>query len=274
MPINTVRRMQLMKLIPEGVPVTRHFLREKGFSKHALDNIVKSRHLALLASGVYTKPDIFLTWQGVVCCLQHVMKTDLVVGGLTALGLHGMAHYIPLGKKKRIDLYGTSPLPQWVRVLENINFERHSTKELLGRGVQNNDTALMEFTSAFTWKEGTWPMRISSPERAYLELLAGMPKSIDFEHADQLMQGMTALVPERMQKILETCQNRKARRLFFWFAERYDHAWLKILKPEKIDLGAGKRQIAEHGKLDQKYQITVPESMWTGTASSSSKSNF
>lgn len=133
---------------------------------------------------------------------------------------------------------------------------------------------LEEFTAPFTWKEGVWPIKISWPERAYLELLAGMPKSIDFEHADQLMQGMATLVPSHVQKVLETCQNRKARRLFFWFAERYDHAWLKMLKPEKIDFGRGKRQIAEHGKLDLKYQITVPERMWTGTANTTDKSGF
>lgn len=41
-------------------------------------------------------PGATLTWEGVVCCLQNVLKTDLSVGGLTALELKGYSHYVAL----------------------------------------------------------------------------------------------------------------------------------------------------------------------------------
>jgi len=244
-------------------------------SGHALDNLVKSKQLEVLTHGVYVRPDTHLTWQGVVCALQHILKTDLIVGGLDALDMQGLSHYLPLGKKKTINLYGTSPLPKWTNaLLPDVTFVRHSVSDLLGRGVEHKPDPLEKFTVPFSWKEGVWPLKISTPERAFLELIEGMPKSISFEHADQLMQGLTTLVPDRMQKLLEVCQSKKARRLFLWLAARYNHAWFGKMKPEKIDLGTGKRQVAKDGKLDNKYLITIPESMWTETANSTGKSSF
>jgi len=50
----------------------------------------------------------------------------------------------------------------------------------------------------------------------------------------------------------------KVKRLFFFFADRHRHAWLKHLKKDEVDLGTGKRMLVKGGKLDPTYQITVP----------------
>ena len=116
-------------------------------------------------------------------------------------------------------------------------------------------------------------MVISSPASAMLEVLFDVPEKISFEHADQLIQGLTTLSPRRVQSVLESCKNVKAKRLFLWLAERNNHAWFKRLDLGKIDLGTGHRSITKGGKFDSKYKITVPEDMWTKTASTTSKSN-
>lgn len=54
----------------------------------------------------------------------------------------------------------------------------------------------------------------------------------------------------------------KVKRLFFFFADRHHHSWAKFLKADQIDLGKGKRVLANPGKLDKKYQITVPEDLY------------
>ena len=53
----------------------------------------------------------------------------------------------------------------------------------------------------------------------------------------------------------------KVKRLFLWFAERHNHAWLHKLDRSDIDLGKGKRMLVRGGKLDTKYNITVPEKL-------------
>jgi hypothetical protein len=56
----------------------------------------------------------------------------------------------------------------------------------------------------------------------------------------------------------------KTKRLFLWFAHRHNHAWLKMIDTEKIDIGKGKRMLVPGGRLDPKYLITVPEEFANG----------
>ncbi len=118
---------------------------------------------------------------------------------------------------------------------------------------------LQKFTRREPWKDGEDGLLISSPERALLEILTDVPKELSFEHADQLMQGMTNLSPRSLQALLEECKNIKVRRLFFWLADRHKHTWLEKLQLGQIDLGSGKRMLMKGGKLDKKYNITIPE---------------
>jgi hypothetical protein len=53
----------------------------------------------------------------------------------------------------------------------------------------------------------------------------------------------------------------KVKRLFFYFADRHRHAWVKHLDAGAIDFGTGKRMLVPGGKLDPTPQITVPEDM-------------
>jgi hypothetical protein len=263
MPTNIFRRKSLAHVLPEGGVTTRRWLIEKGFDRHAIDNLVKSGQLSPLVSGVYSRLDSSLVWQGLVHFLQTDLGLNLTIGGQTALELLGFSHYVPLATQKKIDLYGTDKLPTWVRrVSSDAEFQWHSEWYLLGRqhgAVDAHKDPLHAFTQRHTWKEGKNDLIISSPERALLEILAGVPKVTSVEHADQLIQGMTTLSPRNLQALLEQCNNIKVRRLFFWLADRHQHPWLEKLDRERIDLGAGKRLLVKEGRLDKKYNITVPK---------------
>jgi hypothetical protein len=115
--------------------------------------------------------------------------------------------------------------------------------------------------TALPWGQWDWPLVLSTPERALLELLDELPGRESFHQVDMLMQGMTNLSPRRLQKLLAECKNVKVKRLFFFFADRHRHAWLKHLKKADFDLGKGKRMLVRGGKLDKAYQITVPEDL-------------
>ena len=75
------------------------------------------------------------------------------------------------------------------------------------------------------------------------------------------MEGLRNLSPRRLQGLLADCKSVKVKRLFFWFAERHNHAWLPKIDRSSIDLGKGKRMLVRGGKLDPTYNITVPEKM-------------
>ncbi len=72
------------------------------------------------------------------------------------------------------------------------------------------------------------------------------------------MEGLANLSPRRLQGLLEACRSVKAKRLFFFFADRHQHAWLKRLDRQAIDLGKGDRLLVKGGKLNSVYHITVP----------------
>ena len=298
MALNFERKRELLTLLPESLPVTRQWLarQDADFNRHAVDNLVKSRQLVPLAQGVYMRPGTTPTWEGLVCFLQNVLKTDLTVGGLTALDLRGLGHYVAMSSKRVVHLYGKDTLPKWVNhVLPGIEFVRHTALSAFdgldpgASGLVNDeyDTGLKKLYNGDSSPESrqvpagqksAWPFTRSSPERAYLEVLMDVPDTVSFEHADQLMQGLTTLSPRRLENLLKKAQNVKVRRLFFWFAERHQYPWFKKLPdPYTLDglgLGAGNRSLVKGGKLDAKYKITVPEEMWTETANTINKSSF
>jgi hypothetical protein len=64
-----------------------------------------------------------------------------------------------------------------------------------------------------------------------------------------------------LQSLLELSGNVKVKRLFFWLADRHNYAWLQKLNKAQIDFGKGNRMLVKGGKLDKKYQISVPVSL-------------
>ncbi len=268
-------------MVPHGLVMTRKWLLKQGIERHTLDNWVKSGQIVSIQGGVYKRPDTKLTWQGVVCSLQQ-MEYGLCPGGVTALEFQGMGHYLSLSSQKSIHLYGVEKLPAWInKLLPNVRFIRHNERQLFRAGYlvnhvydSRNDNLIngdplhgKSFTNALAWGSDEWPLTVSSPERAFFEILMDVPDKISFEHADQLMQSMATLSPRRLDKLLERCKNIKVRRLFLWFAERHKHAWYDKLNLEHCNmqnhtLGSGKRVLVKGGKLDPKYLITVPPEMY------------
>lgn len=258
------RKQQLAQLLPYGLLGTKKWLLSQGLSVHAIDNAVKSATLLSLASGVFSQYTRNLTWHGVVASIQRMdsgsdsLAPSVLVGGLSALDLAGMTHYLPLSDTPHIHLYSPKPLPSWLARLEiPYTFEHHSAKRIWSSQA-DWDTSVIKQHS---WNLDAPPVFYSCPEKAMLELLCDVPNALSFEHADELMQGMVNLSPRKLDTLLKSCKNVKAKRLFFWLAKRQGHAWFGRLSKDDYDLGSGKRLIAIGGRLDSELLITVPEHM-------------
>lgn len=255
---NPNRRKLLEELVPEGFIVSRKWLKqETDLSNHAIDNLVKSEQLKLLWKGLYTRGIIPPNWQSAVYTLQHILQTDFIIGGLFALELKGFSHYLPNSNKVTIHLYGNDKLPVWANeIVKNVVFVKHTRTSLFAEMDKNLSE---KYSTSMTWKDNTGELKISTPERACLEMLDLIPNNISFEHADQLIQGMTTLSPRALQALLEKCSSIKVKRLFLWFAKRHNYVWFTKLNLEKIELGSGKRVIEKGGELDKDFLITVPK---------------
>lgn len=256
--LNTEARQQLKKILPLDMVATKSWLEAQGLNLHFLDNAVRNQTLIPLVAGVYVRQDSRLSWKGVVASVQHMTDTSIHVGGLTALELEGLGHYLSKGNRPKIHLYSATTLPRWIARINTLaQFEWHGTRRLWPEILMYNDKYLRQDS----WQESLPPLHYSCPEKAILEVLSAVPDTISFEHADQLMQGLYNLSPRKLDVLMKACCNIKAKRLFLWLAGRHQHTWFKHLVPEKYALGTGKRLIAKGGKLEPIWQITIPKEM-------------
>lgn len=268
---------QLERDLPEGLLVDAAWFAKRGYSTALRSQYVASGWLEQPARGVYRRPRGSIGWQQAVISLQTLLEYPLVVGGRTALELQGYGHYLARTAKE-VHLYGPVPPPNWLHKLPvGVRFLYHNDQRLFhnepitraltslswnidkNKGVSNDPLQTNFFVQ--TWGQWDWPLTLSTPERAVLELLDELPARESFEQADKLMEGLANLSPRRLQKLLADCKSIKVKRLFFFFADRHRHAWLKRLKHKEFDLGTGKRMLVKGGKLDPTYLITVPEAM-------------
>jgi hypothetical protein len=226
------------------------------------------------ARRVYRRPRGQLRWQQVIISLQTLLGHRLVVGGRTALELQGYAHYLSHGRSE-VYLHGPTKPPNWLTAqpLKEEFVYRNSTPlfgsdldevdfpPLVSGAGKQGDRPLQEAgLRSLAWGQWDWPLTVSAPERAILELLDELPDHESFHQVDVLMEGLSDLAPRRLQKLLVRCRSVKVKRLFF-FADRHRHAWLKHIERAAIDLGSGKRMLVKEGRYDPAYQITVPKGL-------------
>lgn len=241
-----------LEKIPDGLVVNRKWLKAHEIDSPLVDYYVRKGYLKTLVHGIYRKPGPPLKWQHLVYSLQ-MLGYAVHVGGRFALELQGFAHYLPLGKKQTVPLFRDKKLPGWLGKTDvDVHFIQHSLK------LFNNETKTKGLTTV-PFGSWDWPINIALPERAILEMLAGIPSKESFHMANVIMESAVNLRPNLLTSLLEGCMNIKVKRLFLWLAERYRHEWLKRLDLKRINLGSGKRVIQKGGKLDPKYLITVPK---------------
>lgn len=263
--------------LPEGLLADPAWFQKHGYSRQLLSHYVSAGWLQQPTRGVYRRTRGTVSWQQVVISLQTLLKQPVIVGGRTALELQGYSHYLTFDMRE-VHLYGPKRLPKWVHHLGlRVAFLHHDDRrlfrnEVIDRGLTSLSTNLKANAAfntdsthgAFTqipWGQWDWPLTLSSVERAYLEFLDEVPRRASFDLADKLMEGLSNLSPNRLQRLLVDCKSVKVKRLFFFFADRYQHRWLKRLDKTAVDFGKGKRVLATGGKFDKQYQITVPEEL-------------
>lgn len=264
----------LQHLLPEGLIADAAWLETHGYSGALRKKYVSRGWLDQVTRSVYRRPPpttsqngtaTHLRWQAVVISLQTLLGLPYTVGGRTALELQGFAHYLS-GSHREIHLYGTGRPPGWLSKLKLENqLVFHNQEKLFKHHAHANhgdvDTENNFQNRSYTqqpWGQWDWPLTMSSPVRAILELLDEVPQRETFHQADVLMEGLRNLSPRRLHTLLMACRNVKVKRLFFWFAERHQHAWLAKLNRKDIDLGKGKRMLVKGSKFDPKFNITIP----------------
>lgn len=255
----------LLEAVPAGFLVDSAWLDAHHIGRRSAYAYVKRGWLERLTRGVFRRPApnasklSALDWKTCLLSLQHIMHYPVHVGGMSALSLQGHAHYLSLGEKSTVWLYGGNT-PNWLTKLPlNAQIETRNTT-LFGDatlGLNKGETSPQD---TLPWD---WELKMSSPERAILEALDELPGHESFHNLDMVFEGLTNLRPRMLTALLHDCKKIKVNRLFFVFADRHGHAWRKRLDPEEFNLGSGDRALVKGGKIHPRYRIMVPEEFVT-----------
>lgn len=236
---------------PKGTIALTSYLNGLGLQNELLHKYTRSRWLESAGNGAYKLSGDKVGWQGAVYALQTQAGFSLHPGGKTALELKGFAHYASQAEST-VNLFGPADelLPKWFMSQE------------WSSGVKYIRTNLFDYKSLpgySVFETKGIEIKISSAELAMLEMLYMIPKYNSFEEAYLIMEGLTTLRSRHVQQLLEKCRSIKVKRLFLYMAEKSGHSWFNELQPGKLDLGTGKRLIIKNGRLNHKYNITVPK---------------
>lgn len=243
---------QLLQTVPGNAVVTTARMAELGVSPQLARKYVLNGWLKSLGVGAFTRVGDNPDWLGGLYALQSQLDLTVHVAAVSALELQGRAHFIPLGKGRRVRLVSDKreDLPKWFIKHDWTVTLQHRCLSLFGTPPGNSIT---------NYDYGGFSVQIASPERAILEELHLVQSNNDLKHAILLMEGLSTLRPSLVQELLDQCTSVKAKRLLLWSAERCQHSWMKMIDVTTVNMGTGKRQVFKGGVLDKKYLITVPE---------------
>lgn len=264
----------LQRLLGSGLLATTANLGERAYRTNLLSHYVNRGWLESPARGVYRVPGAPLKWQSVVASLQLIEGWWAHVGGRTAIVQRGLGHYARLGGAEAIQLYGPEASPHWLNKLgvpEKFDLRSDAAFSALRvhrdrNGVLHRfdgDVVAAEALDEFglievKWGTSDWPLIFSGEERAILEVLQYVPERESVYEAYVLLQGLVNARPESVSALLRACRSIKAKRLFLALSARAGHAWFKYLDLKGVELGKGKRALFPGGKLDARFQVTLP----------------
>lgn len=239
-----------------GAVVTPSMLAAQGVSRQLANKYVRAGWLKSIGHGAVARTGDFTTWAGGLQAMQSQLELPIWAGGATALSIRGITHFVPMGRD-RLWLFGAprSKPPKWFANYDwGVNQHFLAPKLFNEAAPSHLDTRTVDGVS----------VQISSMERAALELLYLVPAQLEFEEASELMMGLSLLNSDRMQDLIQCCNLIRVKRLFFYFADYHQLPVLNRLKVGEFDLGGGTRQIVAGGRVDKKWNITVPEAFDRG----------
>lgn len=239
---------QILQKTPASSVLLSVWLKKQGYSYALQQQYRKNGWLLSIGKGAMIRKGQKLLIAGAIYALQKQTNKSIHIGGRTALGLHGFAHYVEVNKKETL-LFSPqgAKLPSWFR---NNNWD--------SLGVLISTSFLPYNIGLTTINENGLDILIADSTRAIMECLVLAPNSFDLLEAYEIMEGLVSLRPKNVQSLLEHCKSVKVKRLFLFFAEKAGHSWFKYLDLSKINLGTGKRSLQKNGVYIPKYQITVP----------------
>jgi hypothetical protein len=242
---------QVLDLVPKDSVFFSSWLSSHGIDRKEQTLYVRSGWLERISTGVYKIEGSTPSLYGVVASYNSQIEKRCHIGASSSLDLRGYSHFVAMGKPQAFLFTANEQrLPNWM-----LNADWDMTIKYFTTSVFKGETGLEQFDYR------GHQLLISGPERAFMECLHLAPANYSLMDIYYVMEMLTTLRPKLVQQLLEECSSIKVKRLFLYMAEKSGHQWFKALNMDKVDLGSGKRFLAEGGKYVGKYLITIPKEL-------------
>lgn len=248
--VTTSKINQLLMNTDQNGLIFSAWLKAQGYSDQLQKKYRDSGWLTSLSQGVMYRTGSKLSayYALATCNLQTNAKYRIAAH--SALEFSGFNHYVPMGKPTlSVALYPTKKQPVWMK------------NKIFDMTFRTFHTEIFPTPEIIIKKEEHGILYISSPEQAFLECLLLAPKLYDYTDLYYIMEQLTTLRSDVVQRLLETVKNFSIKRLFLYMAEKAGHYWFEELNVDKINIGTSKIQLVPNGTYNSKYMITIPKTL-------------
>lgn len=227
----TTERTKLKSLYQHwasGAPLRSEDLAALGISADLAVHYARAGWLCRLARGVYCRPNDTLTLPACLVLMQRSVK-GLHVGGKSALDWYGVRQY--LSQRSILHLYGwvSSPLPPW--------FTERFPAEYYRKRLFTEPPADPLHAGPFEKRDGA--PRVSTPERALLEILSEVGVRQPLQEARELAESTYGLRADVLQDLLQRCTSVKTVRLCLQLGRELALPWATKLDTTQLPTGSG-----------------------------------
>ena len=230
---NRTKLNSLYRYWTPGSPLTSEDLAAQGISADLAVHYVRAGWMTRLVRGVYNRPNDELALHPCLMLLQRGIE-GLHVGGKSALGWYGVTHYV--SQQPRLYLYGwaAARLPDWFT--ERFPAEYHR-KRLF-------DEVPDDPLHAGPFEQRSGAPRVSTPERALLEMLSEVGVRQPLQEAREFMESAYSQRADVLRELLQRCSSVKTVRLSLQLGRELALPWAAKLDPTQLPTGSGRAWVS------------------------------
>lgn len=225
------------------------WLRKMGYSSQLIKRYKESGWLVSLVNGVFFRRNERLSALAAIYSYNKQTDKSVRIAAHSALELHGFSHYIPMGKPKLMVSVDTVKKKQWMK------------SDKFDMSIVPFSTGIFDNPSTQVLKKDDIELIVSTPEQAFLECLHLVPSHYNYMDLFYLMEQLTSLDPEGVQKALMNTTSQRVKRIFLYMAEKAGHYWFNMLDTASMGITKSKLQLVAKGTYIPKYRITVPKEL-------------
>lgn len=198
-----------------------------GISADLAVHYARAGWLNRLARGVFSRPGEAISLYASLLLLERRVE-GLHVGGKSALSWYKVRHYVV--QEETLYLYGwaAATLPHW--------FQQRFPSEYHRKRLFKEEPSVLRHVMPF--ENHTGAPKVSSPERALLELLSEVGVRQPLQEARELMESTYTLRADVLRELLKFCTSVKTVRLCLQLGRELSLPWVKKLDAKRLPTGS------------------------------------